>query len=369
MLMSFEESLQWITEEAKKLVNKSMVKAFDGTTLFRPDGGGHYNAFWTRDFCYMLEGLPGYIPHEDIVQAYFFIINRQRDDGAIPDRVELDGNPVYQVLGLKPPTDNPQFAVKIAWEIWHSYNDIKPFIRTTHMLEKALNSLPMRTDLIWIDSNDPHSSYGFTDTIAKTGEELFSSILLYEAHIKMAELYRAVNRLEEAEVHKSKANKIRESLERLWSGEGYFFAASQDCKQPDVWGSAYSIWVGAVDNSRALNISHWLCDNFDQIVKWGQVRHLPKPQNWGKTLTYVKPGEYQNGAYWGTASGWVAYAISLTNRQLAEQMIIDLAQSCKSEGTAWECVNVNYRKCPDYVATLACPAALAHLHGHLRTEC
>lgn len=67
----------------------------------------------------MLEGLPGYISHKDAVQAHFFIINCQRDDGAIPDRVELDGRPFYQVLGSKPPTDNPQFAVKIAWEMWH----------------------------------------------------------------------------------------------------------------------------------------------------------------------------------------------------------------------------------------------------------
>ncbi|MEM2240487.1 MAG: hypothetical protein QXL27_09365 [Candidatus Bathyarchaeia archaeon] len=360
--MSFGESLQWITGEAKRLVNKSMVKAFDGTTLFRPDGGGHYNAFWIRDFCYMLEGLPGYITHEDAIRAYFFIVNRQRDDGAIPDRVELDGRPFYQVLGSKPPTDNPQFVVKIAWEIWRSYNDVKPFMYTAWMLEKALNSLPMskRTYLIWIDPDRPHSSYGFTDTIAKTGEELFSSLLLYEAHVKMAELYTAVNKLEEAETHREKANKVRKALDLLWSREGYFLAASQDCKQPDIWGSAYSIWIGAVNNSRALEISHWLCDNFDKIVKWGQVRHIPEPHSWERTLTDVKPGTYQNGAYWGTASGWIAYAISLTNSQLAERMIIDLVQFCKSEERAWECVNVNYRKCPDYVATLACPAALIY---------
>ncbi|MEM1507860.1 MAG: hypothetical protein QW145_04405 [Candidatus Bathyarchaeia archaeon] len=363
--MSFEESLRWIVEEAKRLVNKSIIRALDGTTLFRPDGGGQYNAFWTRDFCYMLEGLRGYIPHEDAVQAYFFIVNRQRDDGGIPDRVEPNGRPVYQVLGSKPPTDNPQFAVKIVWEIWRSYNDITPFTYTSHMLEKALNSLPMseRANLIWIDPDNPHSSYGFTDTVAKTGEELFSSLLLYEAHIKMADLYRAVNRLREAETHMEKASGIREDLERLWSGKGYFYAASQDCRQPDVWGSAYSVWIGAVDDSRALEISHWLRGHLDKIVKWGQIRHLPEPHIWEKTLIEVKPGTYQNGAYWGTASGWVAYAVSLTDHQLARQIIVDLAQFCRSEGKVWECVNTNYRKCPDYVATLACPATLIYEHA------
>ena len=360
--MSFEESLRWIIEEAKSLVSKSMIKAFDGTVLFRPDGGGHYNALWTRDFCYMLEGLPGHIPHEDAVRTYFFIVNRQRDDGAIPDRVDSDGRPFYQALGLKPPTDNPQFAVKISWEIWRSYNDIEPFMHTAQRLENALNSLPMsgKAYLIWIDPNNPHSSYGFTDDIAKTGEELFSSLLLYEAHTKMAELYTVVNRRKEADMHKERANEVRKALDLLWSEKGYFFAASQDCRQPDVWGSAYSIWIGAVDELRAMDISRWLCSNFDKIVKWGQIRHIPKPYYWERLLTNVKPETYQNGAYWGTASGWVSYAISLTNKQLAKQMIIDLAQFCRSEGKAWECVNADYRKCPDYVATLACPSALIY---------
>ncbi len=294
---------------------------------------------------------------EDAVRAYFFIVNRQRDDGAIPDRVDPKGRPFYQVLGSKPPTDNSQFAVKITWEIWHSYNDIKPFMHTAQILEDALNFLPMseKVHLIWIDPDNPHSSYGFTDTVAKTGEELFFSLLLYEAHIKMAELYTAVNKPKEAEIHRGR------TLDLLWSGEGYFFAASQGYRQLDVWGSAYSVWIGAVDELRAMDISRWLCDNFDKIVEWGQVRHIPEPYYWERLLTDVKPGTYQNGAYWGTTSGWIAHAISLTDKRLVKQMIADLAQFCRSEGKAWECVNVDYRKCPDYVATLACPAALIHM--------
>lgn len=359
--MNLDEALKRIVGGAEKLVDKSMVKASDGTTLFRPDGGGNYNALWTRDFCYMLEGLPGYIQHEDAVQAYFFIVNRQGEDGAIPDRVGLEGEAYFNVFGPKPPTDNPQFAVKIAWEIWRAYGDVSHFVLTANILEKALRSLPLsrRSNLIWIDPSNPHSSYGFTDCVAKTGEELFSSLLLYEAHVKMAELYRAVGRLEEAGVHEVEASRVKNSLEKLWSEEGFFFAASQDCRQPDVWGSAYSVWVGAVDRSRALQVSRWLSSQFNRIVKWGQVRHLPEPHGWERTLTEVRPGTYQNGAYWGTASGWVAYAISLTNRQLAERMVIDLVEFCESEGKAWECVNLDYRKCPDYVATLACPSALA----------
>ncbi|MBO3809399.1 MAG: hypothetical protein FGF50_07380 [Candidatus Brockarchaeota archaeon] len=357
--MDLDEALRRIVEEGVKLVDKCLSKASDGTTLFMPDGGGNYNALWTRDFCYMLEGLPGCIKREDAVEAYFYIVSRQRGDGAIADRVGINGEPYYNVFGLKPPTDNPQFAVKIVWEIWRAYGDASPFILTADRLEKALGSLPLSSSgLIWIDPGSPHSPYGFTDCVAKTGEELFSSLLLYEAHVKMAELYGAVGRTEEAKVHQAQAAKVKSSLGKLWSGEGYFFAASVDCRQPDVWGSAYAVWVDAVDNQRAIEISRWLSSCFDKIVKWGQVRHLPEPLVWEKTLTEIKPGTYQNGAYWGTATGWVAYAISLANRQLPERMLTDLVEFCEAEGKAWECVNLDYRKCPDYVATLACPSAL-----------
>jgi tetratricopeptide (TPR) repeat protein len=358
--MDLDEALKRIFEEAGKLIRKCLLKASDGTTLFRPDGGGNYNALWTRDFCYMLEGLPNLIPHDDAVKAYLYILNRQRRDGAIPDRVDPDGKPYYNVLGSSPPTDNPQFAVKIAWKIWRAYGDVHPFILTADRLEKALSSLPLskEADLIWISPGSPHSSYGFTDCVAKTGEELFSSLLLYEAHVKMAELYGAAGRIEEARMHEAKAVRVKSSLGKLWSGEGYFFAASVDCRQPDVWGSAYSVWVEAVDSRRALEISKWLSNSFEKTVKWGQVRHLPEPFVWEKTLTEIKPGTYQNGAYWGTAAGWVAHVISLTNRQLAERMLIDLIEFCEAEGKAWECVNLDYRKCPDYVATLACSSAI-----------
>ncbi|MEM3079443.1 MAG: hypothetical protein QXF21_03915 [Thermoproteota archaeon] len=359
--MNLDEALTRIVKEAGKLVGKCLLKASVGTTLFRPDGGGNYNALWTRDFCYMLEGLSGFIQHEDAVNAYLYILNRQRSDGVVPDRVSPDGEPYYNVFGSNPPTDNPQFTVKIAWEIWRSYGDVSPFILTASRLEKALGSLPLsrNADLIWINPDSPHSPYGFTDCVAKTGEELFSSLLLYEAHVKMAGLYGVVGKTEEATIHEAQAAKVKSSLEKLWSGEGYFFASTVDCRQPDVWGSAYSVWVGAVDDRRALEISRWLSSHFDRIVKWGQVRHLPEPLVWEKTLVEMKPGTYQNGAYWGTATGWVAYAISLTNFQLAERMLIDLVEFCESEGKAWECVNLDYRKCPDYVATLACPSALA----------
>lgn len=358
--MKFQEALAWIVQEARRLIERTRLKTEEGIWLFRPDGRGNYNALWTRDFCYMLEGVPHFLPSDEVVAAYFYLMDRQREDGVIPDRVNPDGEPVYLVMGEAPPTDNAQFAVKIAWEIWRQYGDLSPFERTCEGLERALKALPLspQGDLIWVDPDSPHSAYGFTDTVAKTGEVLFSSLLLYEAHLKMAEMYEALGE-GRAFPHREKAKRIKEALGRLWSGRGYFYAASLDCRQPDVWGSAYAVWIGAVSEERALEISQWLAENSGRFVKWGQVRHLPEPHTWSRTLVDVTPGTYQNGAYWGVATGWVAYALSLTNRPLAEEMIVNLAEFCYAEGTAWECVNEEYRKCPDYAPTLALPAGLA----------
>lgn len=64
----------------------------------------------------------------------------------------------------------------------------------------------------------------------------------------------------------------------------------------------------------------------------------------------VEPERYQNGAYWGTASGWVIYSINKKDKNSANKILNDFIEYSKKEGFC-ECVNVDYKQLPDYVAT------------------
>ena len=66
----------------------------------------------------------------------------------------------------------------------------------------------------------------------------------------------------------------------------------------------------------------------------GNIRHVLTSDDYDSTTawekTSVTKNNYQNGAYWGTPTGWVCFAIAKTNfslaQKLAEEYIIDLSE-------------------------------------------
>jgi hypothetical protein len=141
-----------------------------------------------------------------------------------------------------------------------------------------MQCLSRRDDgLVFIDPQGPPTSpYGFTDCIGKTGGLLFTSLLFWEASNCMSELYEITGKHSDALRWKAEADKVHKALAELWDEEtGTFFAATHDCRQLDVWGSAYSVFIGAASAKQSLKISKWLNEHYDEVVWEGMVRHLP----------------------------------------------------------------------------------------------
>ena len=154
---------------------------------------------------------------------------------------------------------------------------------------------------------------------------------------------------------RARAKRIASGVGSLWDeGHGMYFAASKQCRQTDIWGSAFAVYVGLPDAPRQKRICRFLAEHYDQIVYAGQVRHLLAGQYWEKA-GFAAPETYQNGAYWGTASGWVAYAIAQVDPPLASRMLGDMIDYYQKYD-AYECVNRNnYRKFAGYAASVGNP--------------
>lgn len=370
---SLREAHQWLTEEARKQVNGCRVIARDGTTLFTPDGSGNYKGMWVRDFCYMVEGAPELFKPEEIRAAYLFLLARQRsEDGAMPDRVRQDGVPIYspgpddKPLRPLPSTDNPQFMVKIAYHYVVLTGDMGLFRQTESKLTRGLNSLPRSSrGLVYIDPENPRSPYGFTDTVAKTGEEFFSSLLDWQASTQMAELCRRIGRTEKAE-WEERAQRTKSALQTFWDSDaGMFMAAGIDCNQIDIWGSAYAVHIGVASDTQRKAIGNYLKVHYQGLVESGQLRHTAPGTFWEKMLTEVSPGTYQNGAYWGTPAGWLIEALHVVDPGLARKTFLDLVNYYRKYGV-YECVNGDYRKLKNYVASATLPlAALRKIYSEL----
>lgn len=358
----------WLREATVRLLKGSRVTASDGSVFYTPDGHGHYRALWTRDFAYMVEYAGDLLPPHEVRVCLDRLIAGIRADGAAPDRVRPDGVPVYvagpddRPLG-KPNLDNAQFLVIAASCLLEGLGPeaAQPlFEQWRGALDRAMEYIP-RADsgLVWNDPADPHSPYGFTDTVGKNGELFYESLLYWQASRKLAALHKRFGAPDRAADLLRRARAIEASLHVLWDPEaGAFLAATGDCRQIDVWGNAYAIWLDFPLGKRRGPVLDFLSESHGKFIWRGQVRHLPKPEHWQRLLTPVEPERYQNGAYWAAASGWMMYALAQKDRALARTMWTDLISDFKAGGIC-ECINEGYRQLPDYVVSGANPLGAA----------
>jgi len=367
-LAAGDPDVEWLTARTRELLAGSRVRAHDGTWLYTPDGKGSYRALWTRDFAYMVENAGELIPHADVEAALRYLLRGIRDDGAAPDRVQPDGIAVYaggpadRPLG-EPNLDNPAFlviAVDAHLRRLPRQRARALFQEWAPLLDKTMDWTPRgATGLVWNDPAKPHSPYGFTDTVGKTGALFFESLLDWTASRRMERWHGRTGGGDAAARYRRRAALVERHLGELWDEEaGAFLAATRDCRQIDVWGNAYAVWLEFPLGSRRARILEFLRRRRQDFVWRGQVRHLLKGEYWQRLLMPVPPDRYQNGAYWATASGWMMYALARTDAGLARQVWQDLIADFRAGGIC-ECVHEGYRQLPSYVVSGCNPLAAA----------
>ncbi len=363
MMRIHESDLRWMEGAARKEIDGCRRQAFDGTILFTPDGVGNYGALWTRDFAYMLP-LFDLFDREEALAAIRYLIAGQRGDGVVPDRRQVDGVNVYEAggrghpVGL-PPLDNSAFMVSLVYEYisrTKNFSLVDEFLLPLHWAMQAIPRGPH--GLVWNHPQLPHSPYGFTDTIGKTGELLFCSLLDWNASRDMVALCRAIGNQHLLALYATRMKEMEEGIESLIDpSTGLFLAASEDCRQVDVWGNAFAAAIDfPIAADRFEQIVELFTDRYDDVIERGQVRHLVKGEYWERLLLPVKAGDYQNGGYWGTPAGWVMKTMASTHPKIAETMLRDLVEDYRNRGIH-EWVNGERVRLPHYVASITNPTA------------
>ena len=184
---------------SKKLIEGCRARAYDGTWLYTPDGISSYNALWLRDFSYMVEYAGFAIPNEEIEGCIRYAIRHRREDGWMPDRACGDGTGVYAAGEMGHPIgeanlDNTPFLVFTVYDLSKrldaekftpKWKEWEPHLTT------GLKLIPLSGNgLVYNDPKRLHSPYGFTDTVAKSGELFIESLLFWRACKQMTELSR-----------------------------------------------------------------------------------------------------------------------------------------------------------------------------------
>ena len=358
---TLQGAINWLQQEAHQNIRASKRVMKDGTAAFPPQVGAGYEAFWLRDYAYTLEGSSDSYSNPELVQACKLFIRSLRSDGAGVDCVKFDGTPIYMPgfgsMGKNPVADGSQFTVDIAWHTYRKTQDSNLLHQIIAPLVKTMQAVPLNptNHLVHIKPGKDwdRCGYGFCDTVRHEGDVLFCSLLYIQASRQLAELLRAENQGSAADEWLSAEAKTATSIRTVfWDPDiGLFRAATARCREHDIWGSAFAVFLGVTDAQQSKAIATYFKKHYAEIVQHGQIRHVPGGVYWEQ----AGPRDtYQNGAYWATPTGWFVYTLSLTDPKLADQTIIDMVNDFREHG-ACEWVFGADHHLPRYLASAALP--------------
>ena len=360
---SLSDTIAWLEQEAHRIIRESKRIMDDGTAAFPPQVGIGYEAFWLRDYAYTLEGSIASYSDKELSAACRLFVRSLRSDGAGVDCVKYDGTPVYKpgygTMGRNPVADGSQFTVGVAWHTYCRTESTELLREILDPLVKAMGAVPRHpeTGLVRIspDVEWDHCPYGFTDTARKQGDVLFCSLLYVQACRQLSELLKAAGRGVESQKYRQEGERVSGSIrEVFWDPRaGLFRAATVKCREHDIWGSAFAVYLRVADTRQSRRISTYFRNHYAELVRHGQIRHLPGGVYWEKGCAR---DTYQNGAFWATPAGWFVYALDITDPALAERTVIDMVSHFREFG-ACEWIFGTQRRLPNYLASAALPLA------------
>jgi hypothetical protein len=406
------EDLRFFHECARRIVDSAALPAGAASGKYRnttpydlhvPGGNMGYPAFWVRDSVMMLGA--GFISAREIEGWIRLMASTVRgpDDWqvrpgvvvpayAIPDHINFDGRPTFypgnyetgekqggKPFGKYPPLDDHFYFITAVWHHWKLTRSLALFRSAVKTSFNELSLAELCERVYRVAPADPETGlstagdietenakdFGFCDGVSKSGKLLFTSVLKFVAARQLAGLFAAAGEPARAQGYRDDMRRISRAIPPTFLRGGWLHSATGVGNQPDVWGSAFAVWSGAVGGSTALQLSRTLARAYrdKSAVREGCVRQLPGSQGWEVAISKV--GEYQNGGYWGTPTGWYIAALHRADpasaRAMARDFLAFLRNHRRPDGLpeAWEWFNPDTGRNanPLYVATVALPYA------------
>jgi len=376
-----------------------------GGTLIKPGGRDCYPSFWIRDYAMSLES--GLITPAEQKHMLILTASKQCDQtwitkggslvplGAIADHIRIDdGLPIYfpgtysydrqgeKKWGMFPPYDDQFYFVHMAYNYIKSTSEFKLLLneingmRLIDRLELAFKVPPARMNnhIVYCNDNFRGVDFGFRDAVVITGDLCFSSILKFRASNELSELFELINDKDKAENYRAIAIKIKKTVPEIFLDQrGMLLASTGKSRQADVWGTALAVYLNILEGADSERAGTFLTDEYKKgnLASDGNIRHILNCDDFSDTTAWevslVKKNTYQNGAYWGTPTGWVCYAIAKVDypqaQKLANEYVAELRKNDFRKGdefgAPYECFYPpGYKQNPVYMTSVTCPLAV-----------
>ena len=376
-----------------------------GGILIRPGGRNAYPAFWIRDYAMSLEsGLIGQEEQKHMLlltagtqcdQTWITSLGSLVPSGAIPDHIRIDdglpiffpgtydyerqGHPRY---GRTQPYGDQFFFIHMAWNYVKQTGDetiLQQEIRGMKLLDRlelAFRVPPAGKDhLVFTTDEFRGVDFGFRDVQEITGYLCFPSILKIRAAREMADLMEKQGSSDKARSYREIAYIIRQAIPEMFRDErGMLRASTEKSSQPDVWSTALAVYLDAIPHDPDQKACNLLAAAYKEgtLACRGSIRHILTTDDFNDATAWefsqAKKNTYQNGAYWGTPTGWVCYAIDRVDKEaaikLAREYVDDLMKTDYRKGEEYggpfECFHpgTGDLRNPVYLTTVSCPYAV-----------
>jgi len=372
-----------------------------GGILIRPGGRDTYPSFWIRDYAMSLE--TGFVSKAEQKHMLLLTASTQCDQtwitrggsmvpfGAIADHIRVDdlkpiffpGTYDYEAQGTNefgtfPAYCDQFYFIHMADYYFKQTSDLLLLskeingIRLIDRLEIAFKALPVRRDSEIVYTTDAFRGvdFGFRDAIAITGDLSYSSILKYRAANQLSAMFSRLKNKIKAAHYKGIAVKIKAAIPGFLDKNGMLRASDGRSGQPDVWATAFAIYLNVLEGEDVLKAARHLEAAYKNgtLAYKGNIRHIIKDEDFNQNTAWetaiVGKNQYQNGAYWGTPTGWVSYAIAKVNKQSAAKLIKEYINELRENdfrkgsnfNAPYECFYPGgYTRGPVYLTTVACP--------------
>ncbi len=409
-LKYLKELTSSVIESSRIYENQSVSPDFGpnatGGTLIRPGGRDCYPAFWIRDYAMSL--ACGLIGRKEQLHMLRLTASTQCDQaritqggsmiplGAIADHIRIDDSrPIYfpgtydydkqgvETWGRTPPYSDQYFFIEMAYHYVVRAGGSKKILQETvngitllERLDRAFNVPPARDDthIVYTTEHFRGVDFGFRDAQIITGYLSVPSIYKYKAARDMAELYELSGNRERASVYSSVADTLKRHIPRIFcDSRGMIRASTETGSQADVWATALAVYYGILEGEDRQKACRTLSNAYRDgtLAYQGNIRHILVSDDFNESTAWERSlspkNTYQNGAYWGTPTGWVCYAISLADpesaRKLAAEYIADLKTTDYRQGDSfggpYECFSpTGHFQNPVYMTTVTCPLSV-----------
>lgn len=375
-----------------------------GGTLVRPGGRATYPAFWIRDYAMSLDA--GLVSRQEQWHMLQLAAATQCDQswigeagsmvpmGSIADHIRIDdGKPIYfpgtydyvsqggKIWGQFPPYCDQYFFIHMAYYLSASekaagvLQQVINGMAVIDRLELAFRVPPTRQDGVLVYTTDDFRGvdFGFRDVIQVTGELCMPSLLKYRAALEMEALMKTLGRSVKAARYRAIAVRLKREIPIVFAdSRGMLRASTGKSGQPDVWSTVLAVYFGVLEGQPLNKAARYVTAAYQsgQLAQKGNIRHIITSDDFSDSTAWefslAARNQYQNGAYWGTPTGWVCYTIAKVDivaaRRLAKAYIDDLRaedfRKGEGYGGPWECYNAGSKQNPLYLTTVSCPFAV-----------